>query len=998
MEQEQLQLLFNSLPIGVGIYTKDQTLIYFNERFQHVFGLPGSYFYANLPEEIKDGIRKGTRLQTSFFYHWGENQAERRAAGNLSGCHIKCTGQPICNAEGESTQYALMVEDITETVHNQEQLNQSRKKTELAMQAADIMLWEFDVQSQLFYSENEPMNGYDNSKPLSIESYLNTLHLDDQASTVEIMRRMCNGEDFTFTFNARINFPGNPEMQYCTISGSPFGIHKNGKFTKFVGTRKNNTEIYKKQQLLNKILDHIPLSIHIKDVEDNFRYTFCNEESKRMFGTSIDKTTYDVLSEAEVQRIQKTDIEVFKTGEPYLGLERIVTKDGQSHDTIVRKSVIEDDGKRLLMSTRWEQGIQNELKRRSQLFSIVLKAIDAYTWFFEPDKNRLSFDDGFDKGSRKASNLNTVEKFVDHIHPEDRERFVASLQTVLAKDAGMWDVEVRVDFEENGTYQWWEIRGVLESYILNDAPYKYMFGMSINIDAHKQNELTLLKHKEKLNKLVKQNELVLNNTNSGLAYITKDYIVQWENISLCSKSLSYEAYKKGEFCYKSAHNRTSPCNNCVLQRTLKSRQTEQIKFTLDSDHSMEIFATPVFLDDGTIDGIVIRVDDVTEREQMIKELRNAKKQAEQSDKLKSAFLANMSHEIRTPLNAIVGFSELMIYAEESEKEDYIQIINSNNELLLKLINDILDLSKLEAGSVDLKYEKFNLSEHFNNMAASMKQRVTNPNVRLIDINPYDDCEVMLDRNRVAQILTNFVTNAIKYTPEGLIEMGYEKRGKGIYFYVKDTGIGIPEEKKSKVFHRFEKLDEFAQGTGLGLSICKAIAESMGGKIGFETKFGEGSLFWTFLPNKGDEATADVAEEELLTPETENMEDPEKTTDRPGKRKTILIAEDINSNYQLVSAILQKDYELIRAVNGKEALELVCSRPVDLLLMDMKMPIMDGLTTTEEIRRFNTKLPIVALTAHAFENDRLAALAAGCNGYLVKPINKARLMAMLKKYC
>lgn len=998
MEQEQLLSLFNSLSIGVGIYTKDQALAYFNEGFCRILGLPNSHSYENLPQEVKDGIRNGAPLHTSFFYRLEDaNQAGHHSATIPSGCHIKCTGQPIYDAASGSTQYALMVEDITETVRSHEQLNQSRKKTELAMQAADIMLWEFDVRSQLFYSDNEPMNGYDKSKPLNIESYISTLHPDYQESMTEIMRRMCNGEDFTFTFDAQVYLPHNPELQYCTISGSPFDPDENGRFTKFVGSRKNNTEIYKKQQLLNKILDHLPLSIHIKDVENDFRYTFCNEESKRMFGTSIDKTTYDVLSESEVLRIQKTDIEVFKTGEPYLGFERIVTKEGHSCDTIVRKSVIEDGGKRLLMSTRWEQGVQNELKRRSQLFSIVLKAIDAYTWFFEPDKNRLSFDDGFDKGSRKAANLNTVEKFVDHIHPEDRGRFVASLQTFLVKDEGMWDVEVRVDFEEIGTYQWWEVRGLVESYILNDAPYKYMFGMSINIDTHKQNELTLLKNKEELDKLIKQNELVLNNTNSGLAYITTDYIVQWENISLCSKSLSYEAYKKGEPCYKSAHNRTSPCDNCVLQRTLSSHQTEQITFTLDSDHTVEIFATPVFHDDGTIDGIVIRVDDVTEREQMIEELRDAKKQAEQSDKLKSAFLANMSHEIRTPLNAIVGFSELMIYADESEKEDYIQIINSNNELLLKLINDILDLSKLEAGSVDLKYEKYDFSEHFNNMAASMKQRVTNPDVRLIAINPYADCKVTLDRNRVAQILTNFVTNAIKYTPKGLIEMGYERRKNGIYFYVKDTGIGIPEEKKNKVFHRFEKLDEFAQGTGLGLSICKAIAESMGGKVGFETVYGEGSLFWTFLPNKADETAKEVLEDEISDLEIEDVEDPENIANQSAKRKTILIAEDINSNYQLVSAILQKDYELIHAMNGKEALELVRSHPIDLLLMDMKMPVLDGLTTTAEIRKFNTKLPIVALTAHAFETDRLAALAAGCNGYLVKPIDKVKLMAMLKKY-
>jgi len=522
--------------------------------------------------------------------------------------------------------------------------------------------------------------------------------------------------------------------------------------------------------------------------------------------------------------------------------------------------------------------------------------------------------------------------------------------------------------------------------------------MTICIDAHKQAELTLLKNKEELKKLVTLNELVLNNTNSGLAYITRDYRVQWENVSSCSKSLSFEAYKQGELCYKSAHNRTSPCEECILSRAFQSRQTELIKFKLDNAHVVEVYGTPVFLEDGTADGIVIRVDDVTEREEMIKELQIAKMHAEQSDKLKSAFLANMSHEIRTPLNAIVGFSGLMMYASDEEKEDYMQIINNNNEMLLKLISDILDLSKLEAGSVELKYEEFDLTDYFNSMFASMKQRATNPKIQIVAVNPYQHCLVTLDRNRVAQIITNYVTNAIKYTPEGTIEMGYEYREEGIYFYVKDSGIGIPDEKKNKVFHRFEKLDEFAQGTGLGLSICKAIAEAMGGNVGFESEYGKGSLFWALLPCEVEipsEITQQRAER-VTSSDKKDIVAGTSSSNTPG-RKTILVAEDIQSNYQLVSALLRKRFNLVHAANGQEAIEILHKRHIDLLLMDMKMPVMDGLTATAEIRKFNAELPIIALTAHVFENDRLTAMDAGCNEYLVKPIDRAKLMAVLKKY-
>ena len=625
--------------------------------------------------------------------------------------------------------------------------------------------------------------------------------------------------------------------------------------------------------------------------------------------------------------------------------------------------------------------------------------MNAYTWFYEPSKQRVSFGEGFDKIGRNALDINTFEKFAECVHPDDRRQFIGTMDAVLKQDSGEWDIEYRADLRGNGNYEWWQTRGVLETSILNDTPYQYVSGMTISIESYKQTELTLLKNKEKLKRLIRQNELVLNNTNSGLAYITKDYVVQWENVSVCSSSLSFEAYKRGECCYKSAHNRTSPCENCVLGKVLASRQMEKIKFHSENNRIVEVLATPVFGEGEEIDGIVIRVDDITDRERMIEELRQAKLLAEQSDKLKSAFLANMSHEIRTPLNAIVGFSDLLMNSEEqADREEYMQIINTNNELLLKLINDILDLSKLESGSVELKYEDFDLAEYFNGMASSMKQRMVNPEVRLVTINPYDVCLVKLDRNRVAQVMTNYVTNAIKYTPKGSIEMGYEVMDTGIRLYVKDTGIGIPEEKKNKVFHRFEKLDEFAQGTGLGLSICKAITESMGGSVGFESKYHEGSLFWAIIPCNPEVKTGREPERHIGPSTDEENMTYGRNLNAALDRKTILIAEDISSNYLLLSAMLCKHYNLLHAMNGQQAVEMAKNYRIDLLLMDMKMPVMDGLTATVEIRKFNKELPIVALTAHAFDSDKAAALEAGCNDYLAKPVDKARLMSVLRKYC
>lgn len=1006
----QMKTIVNALPVGVEVYSTDGRQLFLNEAEYQIFGLDKDTFdiskvtiqgNPNLPDKLKEEVAKGQDTYCVFPYNFGVVEKTGFYATSQKGViQVECTGRPVIGESGNIENYVFIVRDVTQEARINDELRQSKRKTELAMQAADIMLWEFDVQRKVFLCENEPLNGYNRTQVLSGVDYMACRHPEDQDRVMEVFNRMCAGEDWNFKFESRVKLPGYDDWQYCTINGSPYEKDAEGHVTKYIGTRKNITELQARKQLQENILNSIPVSIHIKDVEDNFRYVFCNDESKRLFDTSIEKTTYDVMDAEKVARIEKTDKEVFATGKPYFGLEHIELKDGRAYDTLVRKSVIYDNGKRLLLNVRWDQSLQNDLERRAKVLNISMETMNAYTWFYEPEKDKISFGEGSDKLGPDVSHFDSMDKFIGFIHPEDQESFKESISSVLSHETAEWNVEYRADLNSDGIYEWWQTRGMLETTVRDDIPYTYIFGMTISIDRHKRTELTLLKNKEELNHLVVQNELVLNNTNSGLAYITTDFIVQWENISVCSASLSHEAYKKGELCYKSAHGRTSPCEDCVMQRAWKSQQMEQVKFTFDNGNTVEVFATPVFKSDQSMDGIVIRVDDVTERERMIKELRDAKLLAEQSDKLKSAFLANMSHEIRTPLNAIVGFSGLLADTiSNEEKEEYLKIINVNNELLLKLISDILDLSKIEAGTVELKYEEFDLSGYFDDMVMAMRQRVTNPNVRLVANNPYPKCKVRLDKNRVAQIMTNYVTNSIKYTPKGFIEMGYELVDEGVRLYVRDSGIGIQEEKKNKVFHRFEKLDEFAQGTGLGLSICKAIAESMGGCVGYESKFGEGSYFWAVLPCSVEVQLENRQWEKPFEKKINEREMARRMDSATTfERKVILVAEDIPSNFLLISALLRKYFDLVNAKNGKEAVEAVKNRHFDLVLMDMKMPVMDGLTATAEIRKFDENIPIVALTAHAFDTDQQAALEVGCDDYLVKPVDKAKLVAVLRKYC
>lgn len=374
---------------------------------------------------------------------------------------------------------------------------------------------------------------------------------------------------------------------------------------------------------------------------------------------------------------------------------------------------------------------------------------------------------------------------------------------------------------------------------------------------------------------------------------------------------------------------------------------------------------------------------ITERKKMEQELINAKNHAEESNRLKSAFLANMSHEIRTPLNAIIGFSGILATAEgEEEKQEYVNIIENNNTLLLQLISDILDLSKIEAGTLDLHYSNIEINTLMKELENSCLLKLKSEHVKLEFIAPEKPCFVNIEKNRLSQLIINLITNAIKFTTQGSIRFGYEQRDKELYFYVTDTGCGIPQDKLESIFGRFVKLNSFVQGTGLGLSICQTLISHMGGKIGAESEEGKGSTFWFTLPYK----------------QAENIEKaPQKTIQTITVEKdklVILVAEDNESNYKLFESILKYDYQLMHAWDGQEAVNLYKEHNPQIILMDINMPVMDGYEAAKEIRKYSAKVPIIAITAFAFASDEQRVMESGFDGYMPKPINARLLKAQL----
>ena len=382
--------------------------------------------------------------------------------------------------------------------------------------------------------------------------------------------------------------------------------------------------------------------------------------------------------------------------------------------------------------------------------------------------------------------------------------------------------------------------------------------------------------------------------------------------------------------------------------------------------------------------------DITNVQNIEQELIQARIKAEQSDRLKSAFLANMSHEIRTPLNAIVGFSRLMTTTDNREDEKlYSEIINQNSDVLLQLINDILDLSKIEAGTFEYIKQPMDLGEMCRNVYEIHKGRVQEGVTLTLD-NENDSLMINEDKNRILQLITNLITNAIKFTYEGEIHFGFKLKKDYIDFYVKDTGIGISEEKLSHIFGRFVKLNSFVQGIGLGLAICQMIVEKMGGAITVESELHEGSTFRFTIPydmyNKQEKFKKNAEREQHL-----------KVAIKSLQLRTLLVAEDVDSNFLLMNTVLGKKYKLIRARDGREAVDMYKENHPDLIFMDIKMPYMDGLEATRLIRGYSKDIPIIALTAFAFESDRERAIEAGCNDYLTKPVSQEAIEKILDKY-
>ena len=394
-----------------------------------------------------------------------------------------------------------------------------------------------------------------------------------------------------------------------------------------------------------------------------------------------------------------------------------------------------------------------------------------------------------------------------------------------------------------------------------------------------------------------------------------------------------------------------------------------------------------------------------EKEKRAAELVIAKEHAEQSDRLKSAFLANMSHEIRTPMNGILGFASILKEADLSgeEQREFLELMEQSGVRMLNIINDIVDISKIESGLMEVHLKESNINEQIDYIHTFFKPEMDKKRIQFFSKKSLigKEAVIITDREKLYAILTNLVKNAIKYTDEGSIEFGYDLKTESqttvLEFFIRDTGIGIPKHRQEPIFERFIQADiankMARQGAGLGLSISKAFVKLLGGKIWVSSEVGKGTTFYFTLPYNTEPEDKNVVRKVVLTEGVANPVNPEVS----GLK--ILIAEDDETSEKLITIIVNKLInEVIKASTGNAAVEICRKNPeIDLILMDIQMPDMNGYEATRQIRQFNNDVVIIAQTAFGLSGDREKAIEAGCNDYIAKPINKAELLSLVQKY-
>jgi signal transduction histidine kinase len=618
------------------------------------------------------------------------------------------------------------------------------------------------------------------------------------------------------------------------------------------------------------------------------------------------------------------------------------------------------------------------IRENSQKILSVLAAHQIALWEYDIPTGKCSFTDDYFRtlGLKEAGIVfKDIDDFYRFAYPEDVKAYQTAFAKMLASDSKISQIKVRC-VGKHGEVIWLEDHFLSYKGTQDGRPADKLLAYTVNVTSQCEKE-------QHINHLEEHNRKIIEALPEFIFIFDDNFFITDVLMAPGTILLHPVEVLRGADGRDIYSPEVSDLFLYNIRECLQDGKLKEIEYPLEVDGIQHYFQARIAPFEGN--KVLALIHDIGDRIRRSQELIEAKRRAEEADKMKSVFLANMSHEIRTPLNAIVGFSEIIAVTEnEEEKLQYLEIIQKNSNLLLQLINDILDLSRIESGKSEMHFQKIEISGLVEEVE-KVHQLKMKTDVELKVIRPEGEYWTSTDRNRVMQVLFNFLSNAIKNTEKGTITLGLKHEGNWLKLYVSDTGYGIAKEKLPQIFTRFEKLNDFVQGTGLGLSICKSIVERLGGRIEVVSELGKGSTFALYLPYQ--EMPKEVVERRLVSGKSIAAD----------RRKKILVVEDVESNFVQLNILLNKEYIISWVRNGEEAINSFVREKPDLILMDIRMPVMDGIQATEKIRTISLSVPIIAVTAYAFYTEQQQAIQAGCNAVISKPYSLEKLKETIESY-
>jgi PAS domain S-box-containing protein len=786
----------------------------------------------------------------------------------------------------------------------------------------------------------------------------------------------------------------------------------------------------RERKILRSFIDNVPDLMYVKDVES--RFVLANSAVARMFGVEkpedlIGKIDFDFFPREFAISFYEDEQRIVRTGQPMFDCEEslgdratndlryILTTKVPLFGSDGQVTGVAGIGRNITERRKAEQALIESEHR----FRVMADSCPIGIWVTDAEGGTRFINRKYREFCGIASEQVEPDAWVSLLHPDDAPEFVATFNRALEEHTP-FKTEQR-SRRADGEWRWVESEAVPR--FSAGGEFRGLVGTSKDVTDRKLAEARLQEAREhsaklqetvlclELEKTADMHRLILSAAGEGIYGLDPDGLTTFANPA----ALAMLGYSEEELIGKSQHatvhhsypdGSVYPREDCLIYKALSDGQVHRCDTEVfwkkdGTSFPMSYTSTPI-LRDGKPAGAVVVFQEISERKR--------RERADADNQAKSRFLANMSHEIRTPMNGIIGMNQLLLETDLTvEQRRYVEVAQNSGNSLLALIDDILDLSKIEAGKVVLANLDFDLNQTVEQAVQPLRVQASAKGLRMdVRISTAVPGGLRGDAHRLRQVLTNLVANAIKFTASGGIALDAElessaERGATVRFSVADTGIGLRSDQVSLLFSPFVQADSSTTrkygGTGLGLSICKQLVEMMGGTIGVDSREGQGSTFWFT-------ATFERAafEEHRCLPQSLATQRAESTRSlpgpaQPGHGERILVAEDNSTNREVILAQLKKlGYNCEAVINGAEAVEAAGRGGFDLVLMDCAMPVMDGYEATRRIRQSSRPLlPIVALTASAMSSDRERCLSEGMDDYLTKPVELVRLAAVLAKW-